>query len=290
MAASADKEKWQVKMVRPGFAGIDQLANKVGLPELGKLPWLNRPIRPADIADDLREVMLNREHMVEDANYLKVVPNHFVIEVSPANFSRQYRPIQAQIIQQWTNQLLEDLVTANSRRGRKEFRFGGRLLLIVRQADDLQEYEARILCRIDQDPSKPGKANTPAAVIENVTAAYLELVPTGQRWALYPGINTIGRNEVCQVYIDLPFVQEKRLISGQHAYIVMEKDACVLYDGSPDGKPSANGTFVNQRKVTPGGYRLKNGDSILLASIDPIYPRADTPGVATFFFWVGAKE
>jgi pSer/pThr/pTyr-binding forkhead associated (FHA) protein len=116
------------------------------------------------------------------------------------------------------------------------------------------------------------------------------MVPTGQRWALYLGINTIGRSEVCQVYIDQPLVQEKRLISGQHAYIVMERDACVLYDGSPDGKPSANGTFVNLRKVPPGGYRLKNGDSILLASIDPIYPRSDTPGVASFYFWVGQKD
>jgi hypothetical protein len=288
---SADKVKWQIKMVRPGFSGMDQLANKVGLPELGNFPWLNRPIRPADIGENLREAMLDRNHMVEDVNYHKVVPNRFVIEVSRSNFTRQYQPIQTEILRQWTDQLLEDLMTANSRRGRKEFRFGGRLQLDVQPAADLKDNEARILCRIDQDVAAQGNpVKEKPGMKESVTAAYLEMVPSGQRWALYPGINTIGRSEICQVYIDQPFVQEKRLISGQHAYIVIERESCTLYDGSPDGRPSANGTFVNLRRVQPGGYRLKNGDSILLASIDPIYPRSDTPGVASFFFWLGRKD
>ena len=74
-------------------------------------------------------------------------------------------------------------------------------------------------------------------------------------WALYPGVNTMGRSESCQVYLDMPQVQEKRLVSGQHAYIVMENGACILFDGSPDGKPSANGTYVNLRRVPPNGTK-----------------------------------
>jgi hypothetical protein len=118
-----------------------------------------------------------------------------------------------------------------------------------------------------------------------ISAAFLELVPTGQRWALYPGTNTIGRNETCQIFLDMQVVQEKRLVSGQHAYVVMQNGVCMLYDGSPDGRPSANGTYVNLRRVAPTGYRLQNGDAVVLAAIDPLYPRSDTPGVVTFYFW-----
>ncbi|MBE0695572.1 MAG: FHA domain-containing protein [Anaerolineaceae bacterium] len=289
MPDSADNSNWQKKLVRSFYSGIDQFANKVGLPELGKFPWLIRPIRAADIGDNLRDVMLDRNYMVEDVNYHKVVPNRFVIEVSQNNFTQQYQPIQEQIIQQWTNQLLEDLLTANSRRGRKEFRFGGRLQLEIHPTNDLKNYEARILCKIDEGVVHGNRSKEKPGRKDPVTTAYLELVPTGQRWALYPGINTIGRSEVCQVFIDQPYVHEKRLISGQHAYIVMEREWCTLYDGSPDGRPSANGTFVNLRRVQPGGCRLNHGDSILLASIDPIHPRSDTPGVTSFNFLSGRK-
>jgi predicted component of type VI protein secretion system len=120
---------------------------------------------------------------------------------------------------------------------------------------------------------------------EPATGGFLELVPSAQRWALYPGINTIGRSEACQIYLAIPQVQEKRLVSGQHAYIVMENGIFTLYDGAPDGRPSANGTCVNLRRVPPGGYRLQNGDAIVLAALDPLYPRSDTPGVVTFYFW-----
>jgi hypothetical protein len=116
-------------------------------------------------------------------------------------------------------------------------------------------------------------------------SAFLELVPTGQRWALFQGMNTIGRSESCQIFLDIPLVQEKRLVSGQHAYIVFQGGFCTLFDGSPDGRPSANGTYVNLRRVAPGGYRLQNGDAIVLAALDPLYPRSDTPGVVTFYFW-----
>jgi hypothetical protein len=334
MANSQPDEKWQVRFVRPGLPGMERLP-ELGLPDLSRLPWMKRPIRPADIGGELRDAMLTRENMLEDVNYQKVVPNHFMVEVSEANYARQFRPIEGQILHQWRERLLEELVTANGRQGRKEFHFGGRLLVEVRSAGDLKDNEARILCRIEPDsapgvmqlsqrgqPGAPGpRVNLPPAAHPHVvpplryvgppttvpehprlrqpggttppaqdqqretSAAFLELVPTGQRWALYQGINTIGRSDACQIYLDIPIVHEKRLISGQHAYIVMRNGICMLYDGSPDGRPSANGTYVNLRRVPPAGYRLQNGDAIVLAAVDPLYPRSDTPGVVTFYFW-----
>jgi hypothetical protein len=338
MANSKPEEKWQVRLVRPGLPGMERLP-ELGLPDLSRLPWLNRPIRPADIGGELRDAMLKRENMLEDVNYQKVVPNRFIVEISEENFARQFRPIEGQILHQWRERLLEELVTANSRQGRKEFHFGGRLQIEVRPAVDLKNNEARILSRIESDaapgiaqvpqrgqPSSPvvtpgARVNPPPAARPHVvpplrqggppttaperprirqsgatippdaspanrtSAAFLEFVPTGQRWALYPGTNTIGRSDTCQIYLDMPVVQEKRLVSGQHAHIVMQNGVCTLYDGSPDGRPSANGTYVNLRRVPTSGYHLQNGDAIVLAAVDPLYPRSDTPGVVTFYFW-----
>ena len=147
MADPQFEEKWQVRLVRPGLPGMDHLSD-LGLPDLSRLPWLNRPIRPADIGSELRGAMLTRENMLEDVNYQKVVPNYYVVEVSEQNYERQFRPIEGNVLQQWRERLLEELVTANSRQGRKEFRFGGRLRLEVRPASDLRDNEARILSRI----------------------------------------------------------------------------------------------------------------------------------------------
>jgi hypothetical protein len=276
--------------------------------------------------------MMARENHLEDVNYIRVVPNRYIVEVNPANFEQHYRPIAGQVMKQWSDRLLEELMTANSRQGRRAFRFGGRLRLEIRPAPDLQENEARILSRIEPDLPAP-QVSVPAGVRPHAQApltstssrpkaappknprpeapatlpgpapraprgapaparavsAYLELVPTGQRWTLYPGINSIGRSETCQVYLDIPVVQQKRLVSGQHAYILMENGVCTLYDGSPDGRPSSNGTYVNLRRITQQGYRLQNGDAIVLAAVDPLFPRSDTPGTVTFYFWTGGK-
>jgi hypothetical protein len=338
MANPKPDEKWQIRLVRPGIPGMNRLP-ELGLPDLSRLPWLNRPIRPADIGSELRDAMLTRENMLEDVNYMKVVPNRYIVEVSEQNYARQFRPIEGQILHQWRERLMEELVTANSRQGRKEFHFTGRLQVEVRPVVDLKDNEARILSRIAPDGvsgvaqvvqrgqpnapvASPGPRVTPPPAARphvvppfrregppttvpepprsrsagatippepgssgGTSAAFLELVPTGQRWALYPGINTIGRSETCQVYLDMSVIQEKRLVSGQHAYILMQNGVCTLYDGSQDGRPSANGTFVNLRRVPSTGYRLQNGDAIVLAAADPLYPRSDTPGVVTFYYW-----
>ncbi len=330
MAEEQPKERWQVRLIRPGVPGLDRLS-ELGLPDLSRLPWLNRPMRPADMGSILRDVMLTRENMLEDVNYLKVVPNRYIVEVGQNNYAVQFRPIEGQILQQWRQRLLEELVTANNRQGRKEFRFGGRLRMEVRPAADLRDNEARILSRIEPDSAgaqaqqrrpgqpvtqvappqfdppvpvapqqarprvspplhpesrpKPPNAATPPSVRGAPAGAFLELVPTGQRWLLYQGTNTIGRSPSSQIYLDIPLVQEKRLVSGHHAYIQIERGESILHDGAPDGRPSANGTYVNLRRVPPTGYRLQNGDAIVLAALDPLYPRSDTPGVVTFYYW-----
>ena len=45
-----------------------------------------------------------------------------------------------------------------------------------------------------------------------------------------------------------------------------------------------NGTFVNERRIGPEGWRLRDGDVIILAALDPDRPRTDTPGVVTLIF------
>ncbi len=341
MTSNPMEEKWQVRLLRPGIPGMDRLPDLVGLPDLKRLPFLNRPMLPAEAGDGLRDAMLARENHVEDVNYTKVVPNRYVVEVSQANYDRHYRPIESQVLKQWTDRLLRELITANSRRGRKEFRLGGRLRIEIRPAQALRDNEARILSRIEPDivasqsqvevpasarprvpaPYTPPPASRPnphefrqgagpqrpiappntnqvppgtgprqAAPQGNIRAAFIELVPSGRRWSLYSGVNTIGRSDASQIFLDLPLIQEKRLVSGQHAYIVFENGTCTLFDGAPDGRPSANGTYVNLRRVPPGGYRLQNGDAIVLAAVDPLYPRSDTPGAATFYFWANRRD
>jgi len=312
--------------------GLNRLPELLGMPHLGRLPGLGQPaVRPADVGEGLRAAMLDRGSMLEDVNYLKVVPNRFIVEISTEDYRRQFRPIEAQVIDQWREQMLDDLITANSRQGRKEFRLGGRLQVEVRPSSSLKDSEARILSRIEPDPPlKPRPAARPVPPAQQPSAApgrqrpvphrqslpeqaaaseyaethpgplpdasrtgqstFLELLPSGKRWALYPGINTIGRGEENQIYLDMPDVKQRRLVSGQHAYIIMDQDECFLYDGSPDGRPSANGTYVNLRRVPPQGYRLQNGNAIVLAAIDPLYPRSDTPGVVTFYYWTGRRK
>ncbi len=310
MAERSSEGKWRVRIVRPGLIGLNRLPELLGLPELARLPGMGQLVRPADVGEGLRAAMLDRENMLEDVNYQKVIPNRFIVEVGAEVYWRQFQPIERQVIGQWREQLLDDLITANSRQGRKEFRLSGRLRIEVRPSPSLKDSEARILCRIETDqllqtppisplPSvyspdqKAGAASegemqaSPPAIGQSV---FLELIPTGQRWALYPGINTIGRKESNQVYLDLPEVHRRRLVSGQHAYILMDQGECFLYDGAPDGKPSANGTYVNLQRISGQGYRLRDGDTIILAALDPLHPRSDTPGVITFQFAVNKKE
>lgn len=247
-----------------------------------RLPWNNTPPRPADVSDALCSAMMNRGAMLEDVNYLKVVPNHFVIEVNEANYLSNYRPIEKRIRQQWSERLLEYLTTANNRQGRKEYYFGGPVRIEIRPAEDLGANDIRIRYRIQaQEGLNLAKKSDGTAC--------LEMLPEGKRWLLNPGVITIGRQPSNDIPLEDPLVQQNRLVSGQHAYLRIDEGQQRVYDGSPEGKPSVNGTYVNGSRITTEGQALKNGDLIVLASLDPSNPRVDTPGVAAFRFWLDCK-
>lgn len=232
------------------------------------------PILPADVSKKLEAAMLNGRNHLEDVNYGKIVPNFFVVEVSPENYEQNYEPIEQQACEQWQQRLLNALNTANGRQGQKVFRFGGPVMVNVRPAPDLTEKEVRILSQIRSHSAATGE----------IQGAFLERLPDGRRWTLENGTTTLGRSARNDIYLDSPTVQEQRLISNHHAHIRAENGRFYIFDGSPDGKRSQNGTFVNGREVSESGYKLSDGDVIILASLDRNHPRPDTPGAAGFIF------
>jgi hypothetical protein len=243
---------------------------------LGKLAERRSlPILPADVGKKLLKAMWARENVLEDAKYSKVVPNDYLVELNEVNYNRHYQPVEKLVYEQWQERLLEALHTANSRQGRKEYRFGGRVRICLQSATNLDVDEVRIHCQINAEVGvSAGGARL----------ACLELLPEKRQWSLWEEITVIGRDDSCRVYLDLPLIQETRLISGQHAYIRQQGNDFYLYDGSPEGKASVNGTFVNDQRLSSAGHLLQEGDIIILAALDPHQPRVDIPGVAAFRF------
>jgi hypothetical protein len=300
MAVSENDERWRVKMVQP------------------RLPWITRPLLPADLGQELCSVMLNRENALEDASYQKVVPNRYIVEVNPDNYERNYRPVEGRVIQQWQIRLGECLATANSRLGRREYVLAGKFAIQVRPAEDLQKHQARVLCQIWQGNSRRGsepraprpgdseprlsqhsapaappwqsvpaagpQARAPEFPAAQPTGACLEELQGGRRWLLYPGVMTLGRLDNCDIAVGYPLVQERRLVSGKHAFIHTEGRRIRLFDGSPDGRPSLNGTYVNSSRIFATGYDLQDGDIVTLAAVDPNHPQPEDPGVVSFRF------
>lgn len=266
MFSNEPPHRWQINWLRP------------------RLAWNKATVRPAEIGDGLCRVMTTRKNILEDANYNKIAPNHFVVEINPTSYAQIFEPIANNLIQQWRDRLVECLNIANSRLGRREYRLVGPVRVELRSTPDMVDHQVRILCRVE---AEIGGAE---GIVPRVTQdsdkeyAYLELLNGHQRWLLYPGDNTVGRDESCDIYLDLPQVQERRLVSAQHAIIRLVEGHSLLTDGSPSGKPSANGTFVNMQRIQSSGVLLKDGDTIILAATDPVNPRIDTPGVAAFRF------
>lgn len=255
MSRSEGDEVWQVRLVGP------------------RLPWQSGNIRPAELGEALCEALLARENLLEDADYLKIVPNRYIVEVNDKNYQRNYQPIEARLLEQWRVKMLDRLTTTNSRQGRQEYQLGGGLSLEIRPVADLAESQARILSQV-----QTGAAAGPAA--GSRSPGSLELLTGGGRWPLRPGVLTIGRDKRCDIYLDARVIQEKRLVSGVHAHLLCEGEEVYLFDGAPGGGPSKNGTYLNNRRVPYGGQRLRDGDVIVLAALNPADPRPDTPGVA----------
>jgi hypothetical protein len=254
------------------------------LRDLGRLPgrldanllsWRrNAPVLPADVGKYLQEAMFAPGNILEDARYSKVVPNDYVVEVNEQNYQRHYRPIESVVVRQWQDRLVDVLSTQNSRQGRKEYRLEGAVRIQLRPVTDLPETEVRVYCRINPEIGAP----------PDTVQACLELLHEGKQWVLRPDVTVIGRYQPCDICLDLPVIQQKRLVSGQHAHIRHHNGRFRLFDGTPEGKPSTNGTFVNGRPVHPAGQELHDGDVIVLAALDPVYPDPSTPGVAALHF------
>ena len=242
-------------------------------------PWGSRPDRPADVGDELCKALLTRENIIEDANYRKIIPNQFVVEIGAENYARNYQLLKDQILHQWNEKLLDYLLTANNRQGRQEYRFAGPLQIEIYPVPDLGTGQIRIFSRV-----KTGGELNSQTGSQIELPAYLEILTTMRRWKLHAGIVTIGRDSRCDIFLDIPEIQHKKLVSSQHAFLNCMTDRFLLFDGSPNGTPSLNGTYVNSRRLPQGGVELTNGDLILLAALDPNLPNPETPGVASLRF------
>lgn len=258
MIAPNDGEDWRTRLIEP------------------RLPWGSRPPRPAELAESLSAIMLASENLLEDAEYNKIIPNQYIVEINRSHHARYFQPIEKQVLQQWQTQLLERLTTANSRQGRNEYRLAGPLRIEMRPVQDLSPAQVRVLFRFQA--GEVG-ARAPAAL-----PACIKSLSGGLSWPLHPGIMTIGRAKDCDITLDMPVIREKRLVSGRHAYLLCEPGRYRIFDGSPDGKSSVNGTFVNHQPVSAEGQVLQDGDIIILAAVDPLHPRVDTPGTIALRF------
>lgn len=271
MKQEKDQLRWQVELIKP------------------RIPWMKSPILAAELGARLCDWMLSRGNLIEDANYQKTVPNMYLVELNRENYQRNYQPISSQIAEQWREKMAEHLRTANERQGRKEFRFAGTLQVQIRPGEGLEENQARIFSTILPDQPATTVAAVPQSSMQD-PVAFLDLLGSGQRFPLYPGNTTIGRDESCSIHLNLPDIQEKRLVSGQQAYIRCDSRGCVLYDGALSGKPSTNGTFLNSKRVDEQGHLLRDGDLLVLAAPDLLPDGSERSGTAAFRFWLVRKE
>ena len=237
------------------------------------LPWDRGAIRPAEVINTLRSIMLDPRNQVEDAGYLKYSPNCFVVELGENNYRRNYQPLERRITGQWQDQLQSYLVLANERLGRAEYRLAGPRLEI-RAAPGMPEDRACVFYCLDPN----------AVSLQRELASCLEWVTDGRRWRLRQGLMTIGRDPSCDIYLDSPAILSTRLVSSRHAYLVCSSERCRLVDGDPGGHPSLNGTYVNGRPIVAGGQDLRDGDLIQLAAASPGQPQPDAPGIALLRF------
>lgn len=231
------------------------------------------PVRPADVQRRLEAAMLAPENILEDARYSQVAPNEFVVELDADNYDRNYRLIEKRVCAQWQVKLLEALDTANQRQGRRTYQFGGPVRVSLRSGAGLAADGVRIRCRIAPENTAP-----PAPV------GCLQLWPAGRQWPLPPGTHTLGRHESSNLLLDTSRQQHQALISAHHAYLLVSEGEVRLFDGSPAGRPSLNGTFVNGQRVPASGQALAPGDVVVLAPLNPKDPRPDGPGALALIF------
>lgn len=102
--------------------------------------------------------------------------------------------------------------------------------------------------------SPPPIQQLPVVPVPSPVALWLIDQTTGRRYALRPGVTTIGRSGGNDIVLDAPSV------SAHHAEIRYENGRYILYD-----KGSTNGAFVNGRRISgpnmiKAGWRVRVGD------------------------------
>ena len=107
-------------------------------------------------------------------------------------------------------------------------------------------------------PSPPPIQQLPVVRVRPPAILWLIDQSTGRRYALRPGITTIGRSGDNDIVLDAPSV------SAHHAEIRYENGRYILYD-----KGSTNGTFVNGRRIggpnmIKAGWRVRIGEAELV--------------------------
>jgi hypothetical protein len=236
----------------------------------------SEPVRPADVQRQLETAMLAPENILEDARYRSIVPNDYVVELHPDTYAGQFQRIEQHVCQQWRERLLEALNTANQRLGRRQYQFGGPVAVSMQAAAEVAPSAVRVRARI-----------APAARSEPARAC-LELTANGRRWNLPPGTTLLGRDDSCDIRLEGVNRAFAALISGQHAYLSVSNGAVRLFDGSPAGRPSLNGTAVNGEHVPAAGRVLVDGDVVSLA---PPAPNDPAPGAeVTFVFHAACPD
>jgi hypothetical protein len=265
---------------RPNGGVLRRLRDLPGQLDAGLRDRLRQPLplrrevaRPADVQRRLEAAMLDPDHILEDARYSKIVPNEYIVELDPDNHERHYAQIEQRVCEQWQVKLLEALDTANQRQGRRVYHFGGPVRVSLRPGAGLAPGAVRIRSRI-----------VPASAAPPKPAGCLQLMPNGRQWPLLPGTLTLGRHETSDIYLETPPGPQPPLISAHHAYLLVTESEVRLFDGSPAGRPSLNGTFVNGQRVPSSGQALQPGDVVVLAPLNPKDPRPAGPGVLALQF------
>src|SRR5690606_35290551 len=132
----------------------------------------------------------------------------------PENYERHYQPIEQDVTEQWRKRLLDDLNTANSRQGRKQYRFGGPVQIRLRPAPQLAENEFNIIARVQAEARPAAEARpSPEARPEDGSTGCLEQLLGGRRWPLQEGTIVLGRSRGADIRASGPQVQELRLVS-----------------------------------------------------------------------------
>ena len=114
----------------------------------------------------------------------------------------------------------------------------------------------------------PVSADVPAAKLPPGTQPKLIVIRglrKGVEYPIYEGANYVGRADETPVDIDLDDqeTQERSWVSRQHSVITFANDELIIEDLN-----SANGTYVNRNKVSPGQkYGLALGDTIQIGTI-----------------------